>query len=251
MFCNQCGTQVPDGTPVCPKCGAATGSAPVAQAAPCAKKCNILEKLFGVSEFLNWPALIAWASALVFTFIPWFREYFEDYVEAYFEDYFDDRWRNMYAVGNAYTDHDFVLFAVLGMVALLVLILQKKNFLASVVSSGFALFVMIEVIVKAARCAKYDGKMNAGMFLFLVAVLAICALCWLSDVLAKAFANGAQRKAMLKQQQAAYNQQMMQQMQYQQAPQFQQAPQQFQQAPQFQQPQQFQQAPQQPQQPQQ
>lgn len=241
MFCNQCGTQVPDGTPVCPKCGAATGSAPVAQAAPCAKKCNILEKLFGVSEFLNWPALIAWASALLFTFIPWFKE-----------DYFEDRWRNMYAVGDAYTAHSFVLFAVLGMVALLVLILQKKNFLASVVSSGFALFVMIEVIVKAARCTKYDGKMSAGLFLFLVAVLAICALCWLSDVFAKAFANGAQRKAMVKQQQAAYNQQMMQQMQYQQAPQqFQQAPQQFQQAPQFQQPQQFQQAPQQPQQPQQ
>lgn len=240
MFCNQCGTQVPDGTPVCPKCGAATGSAPVAQAVPCAKKCNILEKLFGVSEFLNWPALIAWASALVFTFIPWFKS----------SNFSGSRraWRNMYVVGDAYTDHDFVLFAVLGMVALLVLILQKKNFLASVVSSGFALFVMIEVIVKAARCAKYNGKMNAGMFLFLIAVLAICALCWLSDVFAKAFANGAQRKAMLKQQQAAYNQQMMQQMQYQQAPQFQQAPQQFQQAPQFQQPQQFQQAPQQPQQ---
>ena len=243
MFCNQCGTQVPDGTPVCPKCGAATGSAPVAQAAPCAKKCNILEKLFGVSEFLNWPALIAWASALLFTFIPWFKS----------SNFSGSRraWRNMYVVGDAYTDHDFVLFAVLGMVALLVLILQKKNFLASVVSSGFALFVMVEVIVKAARCTKYDGKMNAGMFLFLVAVLAICALCWLSGVFAKAFANGAQRKAMVKQQQAAYNQQMMQQMQYQQAPQFQQAPQQFQQAPQFQQPQQFQQAPQQPQQPQQ
>lgn len=228
MFCNQCGTQVPDGTPVCPKCGAAMGNA----AGVKVKKGNILDTFFATSDFLNWPALIAWLSTFLMTLIPWFKT----------SNYKGSKviFRNMYVTGNAYVNHDFVTFVVLFLIGILVFLLMKKNWLSALLSGGFTLFVVIEAIVKAVRCSKYNGKMGPGLWLFLVFAMALCALCFLSSVFAKAMKNGAQRKAMMKQQQAAYNQQMMQQqMQYQQQPQMQQM--QYQQAPQqmqYQQPQQ-------------
>lgn len=228
MFCNKCGTQVPDGMPSCPKCGALM-SAPTFSAASFNK-----DKLLATSKGFNFLGFIVWALAFISLLLP-MAGYSYGSSSKYYNSF-------SLTLNAEFYDFNLMIITLPLMIAVLVLFLMKKDILASVVAVVNAIIEIVFFIILCAKLDDYGMKIGFGVILYLIfaILLVICAFVW--PMIKKNMDMSKQNSAMMAQQQAMYQQQMYQQGGFQQpqqqAPQYQQPQQQ---APQYQQPQQPQQ----------
>ncbi len=226
MFCTKCGNQVPDGSAVCPVCGAPMGAAApqqvYAQPAPAATLDvnKFLSKLTAKADKVNWVGIIVACVTFIFAFMPAAK--------------MSKKLYNLFSLtlNGAYFDFFLPLLFVPVMVLVLVSYCKKQNNMAAVYSVinlilATSMFIMILVgngkivdsYLKVGYKAKDVAKIHSvffGIIVYFILCILQTAYAILAGIISKAIANGKQKSMIQAQQQQmmfAQQQQMFAQQQ--------------------------------------
>lgn len=192
MFCTKCGNQAPDGSVMCPHCGA-----PLAGAAPVFTKKNIQEKIFETSKSINWLGLGMWLLTVMFSFFPAImpKKDYAKMCKAY----------NLFSLNtSSVVDFSIMLFLLPMMIIILISFLMKKDVLATVVAGFHAVFSMIVLIVMAAKVKDSTGdtyNLGWGFIVYLILSFILIGAGFVWPFIQKSMATSAQQKALMAQQQ--------------------------------------------------
>lgn len=234
MFCNKCGSQIPDGSVACTNCGAPTGVAPQPKAPSNGAFVNLFANgfnkaaLLGSGNSIDIISLVMAVVGLICIFLPGVKGGDENF--------------SIISTTFAYVSEVTLMALIIPfMAALIVLYVMKKQFLAFWVTVSNFLFTLIVFCVAINNIKDRGGKTGWGLIFYFIWTILIVVMTFLWPTIHKAMKNRPVQQVVYVQQ-APYAQPYAQapvQQPYAQAP-VQQAPQ----AP-------VQQAPVQPQQPQQ